>query len=660
MRLRILCLIGLMSWCSPLSLIAQDAPMKWGKIPTWQLQTIDEYPADTNAVALVLGDYGTITVESDWSVTFKRHRRIKLLSEAAYDDWGTFGITYYSEDRFERVRNIEGQTITQGPNGKLIRKKLDKKSIFKEKVSDEYERVRFTLPGLEPGAVIEYRYTLTRKNPAFLPTWAFQANEPTLHSELRIEHPQTLAYAFASTGVTNYDVREQEKLARRGTDASGYRWVMKDVPALREEPYMTTVQDHRATIEAQLGEYYDGAQVIKHMRSWPEVAKDLMHEYNMFGKQLGRHRTVREQAKALTAELTDPLEKIQAIHTFIRETIEWDGSEGIFADKDLDDVLKAKVGTGPDLTLLLVDMLRTAGLDAHPILISTRSNGQVVEVYPLLTQFNKVLAYVEVNSKPMVLDVTQRHGPYTLVPQRALSHRGWVVRDPHPAWISLPVKGTYRHQGAIMASLAEDGTLSGTLQASDTEYSALAKRLYLADNSEEDFVKERYLDGLDEVQVDSVSVENMEAVDEVLRTSATFSIPQYAQAVGDFIYVNPFLLSRWEENPFRSPTRTFPVDMAFPRDYVYTLRLTLPEGYEIQDLPRSRRMGLASGGGRFLRSMVVQDGVLTLQARFTLGKSVYQPDQYAELRQFFAEVVAVQSEPLVLQRQNEMVTGDGN
>lgn len=660
MRFRILALSSLCIWLCPLMLVGQEGVMKWGEVPTWQLQQIDAYPADTNATAIVLADYGEITVENDWSVLYEHHRRVKLLSEAAYEDWGTFNIPYFAEDRTSKPRKVEGQTFTMDANGDVVRKKLDKKSIFTEKITDGLEQVRFTLPGLEPGAVIEFRYTIKYDNFILLPTWYFQADEPTLWSELRIEHPQDLAYAFASQGALDFHIREQEHLTRGALDRMRYRWVMKDVDALREEPYMTTVEDYRASMESQLAEYLQhGIGVNKVLQSWDELASDLMED-PMFGGQLGRHKAVRQQTEALMEGLTDPVEKVKAIHAFVRESIEWNGVDHYYPDKELHQVLKTSVGTGAELNLLLVDMLRIAGFTAHPVLISTRDNGQVLEVYPLVSQFNKLLVYAEVNGQSMVLDGTQRYGPYTLIPPRALSHRGWLVRDPNPEWIDLKAKGALKHQGAIIATLDENGTLAGSLQVSETEYSALAQRLYLKEHSGEELVKSNYLAGIDELDLESIAVENVDAVDEVLRASARFSMPHYGQAVGDYIYVYPFILStRWDENPLRSPTRTFSVDINFPQDYVYTLRLTLPEGYEVQDMARPRRVGMPTGGGHFTRSMEMQGDVLVLQSRFSLNQSVYSPEQYPALRRLFTEVVALQDEPIVLKRQGDGTT-DGD
>ena len=66
-----------------------------------------------------------------------------------------------------------------------------------------------------------------------------------------------------------------------------YRWVMKDVPSLKEESYTSTLRNHISRIEFQLasiGEPFTPRQV---MSSWKMAAKDLLEDED-FGEQLSK------------------------------------------------------------------------------------------------------------------------------------------------------------------------------------------------------------------------------------------------------------------------------------------------------------------------------------------------------------------------------------
>ena len=126
---------------------------------------IDHHPADSNATAVILSDVGEMYVDRRGDLRFERHKRIKLLSEAAYDEYGTVDIYFTSEDRAERVKDVEGHTFILDDSGEVQRIELDSDDVFEEEVTESTSKVTFTLPNLEPGAVIEYKYEMRSDNP---------------------------------------------------------------------------------------------------------------------------------------------------------------------------------------------------------------------------------------------------------------------------------------------------------------------------------------------------------------------------------------------------------------------------------------------------------------------------------------------------------------
>lgn len=626
----------------------EKPPIKWGDVPRERLE-MDYYAPDTNAAAVILADFGNVYFNSSGSMVFERHTRIKILTEAGYE-WGTVTVPFLALKQYgQQVHSVKAQTFTLGPNGKVVRHKIEKKAVFHEDIDGDWKRLRFTLPALESGAVVEYTYHITSESPIFLPDWQFQTSEPTLWSEYRADIPNGYQYVRAAIGNLNFVVEESEPLLVQGVVR--HRWVMQDVPALREEPFMTTPDDYRAAIEFQLSKYYHPSTgTVDFMNTWESVADEVMG-MKAFGKQLQPSRKIRDRVKALTAGRFEPLAKMTAIYDFVRTTITWNGEWSFFADRDVDDVLETHSASQPETALLLAAMLRAAGLEAHPVLISTRSHGRVVEVYPILSQFNAMLVYVTAGGTDYLLDATDPLRPYDLLPYEALNGKGWLVRKDTPTWIPIVATERYRHQSALNATLDASGLLTATLQTSDGGYSALEKRYALKDaDTPQVFVTDVLLDGFEEVLVESCTVTNEEELSELLRTESSFSVPAYAQVAGDFIYVTALPLGRLGENPLRQPERTFPVDMAYPRQLTYTIRMALPEGYTVQDVPENVSLQLPVNGGHFRRSIDVQEGVLTVQSQTVIKHSVFKASHYDHLRAFFDRIVSAEAEFVVLKR----------
>ena len=660
MMKRVLLVLVVAAWTAVV--YAQPAPIKWGEVPMKDL-TMDVYPADTNAATVILADYGNIDLKSSGKLVFKRHVRIKLLSEAGYD-WATVVIPYVAADKLQKVSGIKGQTVTLGSNNRPQRHKLDKKAIFEEDLDGLQKQFRFTLPALEPGAVIEYQYAIATDHPLYFPGWPFQATEPTRWSEYRIETPALFDFAFIRYGELPYHIEEREPKPYQGIVA--YRWAMKDVPALREEPFMTTPADYVAALEMQLRSFIG----IDLLTSWEDVAHGLLIT-GAFGNFMDPDSLVRVRAREVTEGVTGGREKMEAICDFVRTGMTWDGVSDFTPGRPLVETLEKRTGNSADLTMLLIAMLRAVNLKADPLLLSTRDHGRVIESYPVMSQFNYVLARLEVDEETHLLDPTDSHRPCGLLPPRALNGRGLLLKEEQTRvrnirgskmtkrsgqWIDILASGAYKHAAYLDVTLDSTGGLTAIVKVSDGEYSALEKRHVLAALEPEEYLRDIVLDGLTAAEVTSDSIENVSDVTEILRTRASFSLSDYAQVAGDFMYLNPSVLDRMHDNPLRLPERTFPVDMTYPRSETFTGHFTVPPGYTVEDLPEDVHFSLPSGGGAFKRAMSAQDSTFSMHSRFILTRDWFPPEQYQELQSFFERIVAAQAEQVVLKRTTEPET----
>ena len=329
----------------PALLLAQAKPLKWGDVPAADL-AMASFAPDSNAAAVILGDYGEVYFDEDVNMVFTRHRRIKILSAAGYE-WGSHSIDYIAQERHQWVSDIAGQTLKLAANGSVRIDKLDKAAIFDEEVSEGARRIRFTLPALAPGAVVEYRYTVhwSQGFSGNLQDWAFQTSEPTRWSEFRAAIPSDLrfidmrfvivkenipAFTIEETASENstlalnkyyYDssYRGGHSSVKRETvyeqmTIKRQRWAMQNVPALRPEPFITTLENYRARLYFQLAEiqFFMG-RPLKLAPTWEKVAEDLIDSPS-FGKQIERRGDWCGQAETLIASCSNAEQKIRVIY----------------------------------------------------------------------------------------------------------------------------------------------------------------------------------------------------------------------------------------------------------------------------------------------------------------------------------------------------------
>ena len=604
--------------------------------------------ADSNASAVVLGEYGVVEVDKAGRVKYDYHLRVKLLTEASYDEWGTYELPYWDGDFSQRIERLQAQTFVL-ENGKEKRHKLGKKSIYKETITGDWKRYKFTFPALKPGAVVELRYTMLTDNPIYLPDWTFQHSEPTRWSEYRATIANQLGYVQVANN-TSFTIIESQPINGPDGDATQHRWAMNDVPALREEPFITTLEDYRARIEFQLSSYFTfGTGVVQYMNTWDKLAEEL-RAMDGFGKALKASRQVRRQTESIIQGLNDPHEKVTAIEQFVRNSINWNGEYGFIADKSLGDVLKTSTGSCAEQSLLLISMLKEAGIEAYPVLLSTRNHGAIQSAYPMHSQFNYVIAYANVAGKEYFIDVTEPLAPMDMLPLRALNGQGWLIMDNSEQWINVQTSEKYFQLITFEGELDTSGGLSGKLQAASKGYGALGLRKRLQDTDKSEVVEEEVLDGLDEIEFFDTQVNNLENLGETLEIQTNVRIPSFAQQAGDYLYAGTHAIGQLEENPLRLKKRTFPVDLGFPHDYIFTFRINLPEGYEVQELPKDMRLAIPEKGGSFQRTTTHMDGMLVIQSRFVLAKPKYEPRHYASLKEIYDRVVAAQAEQIVLKK----------
>jgi hypothetical protein len=490
-----------------------------------------------------------------------------------------------------------------------------------------------------------------------LSDWEFQTSEPTLWSEYRIKTPQIFGYAGLSQGYEQFFINTNEQLKETFNTPNGpqiinvasARWVMKDVPAIRDEPFITTVDDYRAKVMFQLASVtWPGDRTRQILETWEKVAEELW-EYSKFGDQLNQNGDVGKQAEFVTRGIEDSLQKAIALYDYVRNTVVWNKERRFTVDEDLDEVLELKTGSSAEINLLLTSMLRRAGLRANPVLLSTRNNGRIQKAYPILSQFDYVIASVKVGQRDYLLDATDRERPFHLLPQRVLNHHGLSIDGGRCSWTAIEPSAKARSATVATLELDNEGLLKGLIRRAFFDYSAFVQRQDLSGKQADDYVRSLLRSETTGLSVDSFAIHNKESVRDSLVVEAWVSSPTVSQVLDNFIYMNPHFLDRTSENPLKLTKRNFPVDFAYLKESSCTLRLTLPGGYELKECPKDRSVQLPSNGGTYKRRAQCSEGTFQLLTRYELNKTVFEPAQYRALRAFYDQMVITESEQIVLQ-----------
>ena len=590
-------------------------------------------PEAPDADAVYLFDIGDMRIMDDFVLKLKRQVRIKILTEEG-KNYGNVRIAYWHEDK---IRNLKAHTIL--PNGKKI--KLKKKEIYEEREKNTKYKV-FSLPGVEVGSVIEYKYTLESEYLHYLEPWYFQHEEFTVLSRISVVLPPEFSYTvfFRNT----YDIEPTiEEFMEPGRVLKRYTWEMGGLQPVKDEPYMRTKKDYLASIHFQLVHYKDYYNYIKFISTWEDLVAKL---WDRFKKEIN-DKSQKELADQLVANENTPKEKAIALYNYVRDNIETTERGERWVKKAPKEVLAKKKGKGAEKNLLLVNLMRLAGLNAYPMLISTRNHGAVLENQPRLTQFNYLLACVTIGRKDYVFDTQDKYCPASLLPVPDLVDKGLLINETGGRFVKIPRPKKINMQFcSTKAELSEDGTLSASSIIRMEGYNGMKYRNKIAKSGHQSVVEKLLEDRFPNVKIDSVTVKDFEKVESPLVFEVSYHVPEFAEVVGDMMYLSAPIMDCYESNPFKSPHRAFPVEFPTNQAAMDKITLTLPSGMQALELPQNHVLRLK--GISFLNSWKSEENKVIIERQFMLRKLFFPASKYTMLRSLFDRIVNADQGQIVL------------
>jgi hypothetical protein len=622
--------------------ILGDQLPKFGKVSKEELQ-MTSIPEDPEADAVRLFEKGDLEIFLDnnrYKLRLKQHVRIKILTEKG-KHYADFKIPYWHEDR---IHSLKAHTIL--PNGKKI--KLNKKDIFEEEIKKTKYKV-FAIPGVEVGAVIEYEFEKISEYLYFLKPWYFQNREFTRISQYSVMPLPGFSYNVFFRNTFEIEP-EVEDIIRPGirTKLRKFNWKMVDIPPIREEPYMRTLEDYRAALHFQLVYFKNQYQYIEFIDSWPKLVKERRDKYK---ESLRRDDFLENLVEGMNLSALPEEERIKVIYEYVRDNVETTSSDKLYPEKKPALVVKESKGSGAEKNLLLVNLLNIAGFDAHPLLISTRDHGRVWQNTPRLTQFNYVLAYTRSGINTYIMDTRDKYCPFKTLPSKDLVETGLLIDEGKGKFVKIPrPKTTNMIYCKTSLELTPEGDVIATTEARFEGYRSINARKRIVDDGKEEFVNEMLKDCYGEVEIDSFKFEQFENPEMPLLLSVSYRAPQYAQVVGDMIYLNAPILNGFEENPFKREKRYFLVEFPYNLAQTENIDITFPEGFQVMEIPKGIINRQHKNKLTFMNNWKAEQNTINIQRQFMRRELTFSPREYSGLRNFYDRVVKADQGQIVLGR----------
>lgn len=640
---------------------SQKPPAKFGGVSKEEVE-MKVYEADTSAAAVKLLDYGESQISYNQAVgftlTFDRLIRIKILKKDGYD-WANHEIPLYSQGSSdEKVVSLKAITYNL-VDGKVVETKLKKDGIFDEKRTDNLNIRKITMPDVKEGSVVEIAYSVSSDFWTNLEDWAFQTSIPIIWSEYRVRIPEYFSYDKYMQGYVGLAVRDETSMPITITVDSRdnqilnlqedrMRYVAKDVPAFKEEPFITTPKDYISRINFELAYVKMPNQPIKaYLGTWDDINKTYWEDTE-FGGQINGNNFLKSTVSEITAGQTAPEQKIGAIYNYVKQNVSWDGNYRKYVSTPLKKVLDEKKGSSAEINFLLASMLEKAGFDVSPVLVSTRNHGFVRQSIPVASQFNNVICLVRVDGKSILLDASSRYLPAGVLPENCLNGNGLVISKTGYSWAPLESLTKSKVVVTSMFTLSEDESLVGKVGYERTGYDAQRNRNRYFVDGEEKYLKD--LSDSREWEITKSEFINAKEIDMPFKEEHEFQIQDNITSSADILYIDPFISGKMEENVFKLEERAYPVDFGSPFERTYLVKVTIPDGYEVEELPESKLFMLPDKGARYVYSANRIGNAINITSTLQVNKSIFAQTEYPNLREFYNQIVAKQSEMIVLKK----------
>jgi hypothetical protein len=647
-----------------LCLITTGLHAQW-TAPTPEELSMTEQKGAPGAPAVYL--YREQVTDDGWRM-FSFYVRLKVLTEGGKER-ANVELPYVEGNDHLTVDSIAGRTIH--PDGSIIPftgKPYDK-LVVKGKDYKEMAKV-FTLPAVEVGSILEYRYKLHYDDAYFLsPDWYIQSDtymrkgHYTWHPTTReVENSRGVLLghvAWTPVLPPGAEVKiTQLHGGRHGNelnDGSQIELDVNDIPPLPTEQLMPPP----SSLSYRVLFYYTSYATTDEF--WKSEGKRWSKDQDKF---IGPGKGVRAFVEQTVAAGDTPEQKLKKLYdvvmTFentdfsrVRSNKE-DKASGFKPAENTDDVLARKRGNGDQLTDLFVAMARAAGVKAYVMGVANRVNRIFMPTYMSMRQLDDDIAVVDLDGKELFFDPGQRYCEFKQLAWMHERSGGIRQTDSGVEVIATPM-AAYKSdntQRVADLNLDEHGEATGTVKMTYTGNPALywRQRGLRGDeasvNQDLRTALEELLPGGMEIRVKSM--QNLTNPDKPLVVDYEVKGP-IGTPTGKRLLIVANLFQVNAKPLFPESKRDLAVyihSMTYTQDAV---RIKYPDGLQIESVPKDEQEVMANEVA--FTSNVKQTGKSVTSFRnMTVAKYFFMQDEYPALKGFYGKLETRDQEPVVLVR----------
>ena len=655
------------------NVMSQD--FRFGKVSKEELSEIAN-PQDVDASASILYRKQKVFFEYEKDKGFvqknKIYERIKIYNKDGLNQ-ATKKVVLYNKSNSteEDIRGLKAVTYNL-VNGKVTEDKLKKDGIFEEENNEYWKTKKFTMPNVKEGSVIEYMYTIESPFRS-IDDIELQQSIPIKKIDVEVLTPEYYNYKKLTNLRARFfpEIKISSKNNRISFNSGGQTFSSKgmptgtrynnstvdyieniisinevNIPALKDEIYVDNLKNYQSKLILEL-EYvkYPSEPIESFSTTWEKVVKTI-YDHPEFGAQLDKTGYYEDDIEDIVNNTSNQLKKIALIFDHVKTKVKWNDLRGYLADQGVKKAYKEGSGNVADINLMLVSMLRYAGINANPVLVSTKDNG--IPILPTRTGFNYIICAIEIEGETILLDATHKFLTFNVLPNHVLNWKGRLIKENGASnWINLYPKEVSKEIVLLNVKINEDLSIDGKIRNQYTNHQALRQRSN-NDNKTGDEVVENLENGKGEIEISHLEIENLTDLSEPFKYSYDYVCNDALEEVANKLYFSPLLFLAPKENPFKQDTRQYPIDFVYPIADKYMINIMFPEGYVVESLPENIKIQFNGTEGEFAFLARVSGNMLQVTMSLKLNKTLIIPQEYEEFKKFYKIMIEKQTEKVIL------------
>jgi hypothetical protein len=585
--------------------------------------------------------------------------RIKILTEKG-KELATVKAPYHIGQY--KIDDIKGRTIH--PDGTVIPLNVKPEDLVEFKTKGyQYNSKVFTLPSVEVGSIIEYRYKMRYENGTVVePRWDVQhayftrkahytyITDNALGHYVTNIHGQRAPYLlFASLLGPGFAVQHH---------GSQYNLDITDIPALPDEDWAPPLGIFNWHV------YFYYTTTESGPEFWKKEGELWQSGIENFCKVT---KKLREAANSIVSpgdsdelkahKIYDALMKFENTDYTRTKSAAEKKAEKIKNVESIEDIWKQKSGNSNDIALLYYSLALASGLKVYPMQVVNRDRALFDYNYLTITQLDEFIVIVNLNGKEVFIDPGERFCAFGELHWNHYIAGGMRLnQDGKSTSLAMTPSNPYTSavtQRVADIALAEDGSITGIARFKMNGPEALYWR-HQTLTSDNDEIKKLFNEELlselpDGVQAEFDQFQNLDKYNEMLIAVVKLS-GNLGNTTGKRYFLPGLFFESKAKHPFTSqPTRFAPVDMHYAKLIQDAVAYHIPSAYSVESAPDKTALDWPNHS--LLRIQTKIDGsTVTINRSFATNFIGLPNKEYNDLHDFYLKLSSADQQQLVLTR----------